>query len=133
MPHATTYAHLLDRVITDGLTAVHISYAADPHKLRGAIEGFEACRHKTVAEIVTHYAAAERAAREALQRQSEDYERYRCAALEIEWVLNVLSVGAIQLGCAPILAHLPTTRATLKYAEIVGVLGTSQEEPRGVP
>ena len=37
---------------------------------------------------------------------------------EIEWVANVLSIGLTKQGLPPI---LPTARAAIKYAEIVGV------------
>jgi hypothetical protein len=47
------------------------------------------------------------------------YWSQRYKALQIEWVLNVLSVGLKQ----PLLAHLPTARGAMKYAEIVGVRG----------
>ena len=130
MAKVTTYTQLLDRIISDGIAAARTDYADDPHKLQGAVEGFETCRGKTTAEIVTLHACAERKAHEARQCRAEDYWRYRCAALEVEWVLNVLSVGTTQLGQAPLLPHLPTARAALKYAEIVGVREAPQEVTR---
>ncbi len=121
---ATTYTQLLNCVITDGVAAARVDYASDPDgKLRGAIEGFEACRDKTAAEIVNLHRNAERAARE--HHGAGDYWRYRCAALEMEWVLNVLSAGLAQLDQDPLLPHLPTARGVLKYAQIVGVRGES--------
>lgn len=124
----TTYDQLLDRVIADGVVAARIDYADGPHKLAGAIEGFEACRGKTATEIVALYAIAECRAREARRAgRANDYWRCRCVVLEMEWVLNVLSVGAMLAGDAPLLAHLPTLRAFRKYAEI-GVLGARERE-----
>ena len=119
--HATTYAQLLDRVIADGIAAARTDYADNPDKLQGAVEGFEACRGKTPDEIVVLYTAAEQQAREHFGE--DDYWRYRCAALEIEFVLNVLSVGLER----PLLAHLPTYRGAMKYAAIVGVRGERAE------
>ena len=116
-PHATTYAQLLDRIITDGIAAARADYADKPDKLQGAVEGFEACRDKTPGEIVALYTSASRSAREHFG--TDAYWRYRCATLEIEFVLNVLSVGLEQ----PLLAHLPTYRGAMKYANIVGVRG----------
>lgn len=123
-----TYEQLLDRIITDGIAEVRAAYAdpEDHHKRDGAIEGFEACRGKTPAELVSLWQAAERECQlmrgtagvnthEALK----SYWRQRYKALQLEWVINVISVGLEQ----PLLAHLPTARGAMKYATIVGVLG----------
>lgn len=124
----TTYAQLLDRVISDGIAEVREAYA-DPdkhHKRDGAIEGFEACRGKTPGELVALWQAAENEAHEIVRADRADspevvkiYWRKRYKALQVEFVLNVISVGLGQ----PLLAHLPTARGALKYAEIVGVSG----------
>ncbi len=121
-----TYDQLLDRIIADGITEVRKAYA-DPeehHKRDGAIEGFEACRDKTPGELVALWRAEEAQAQQSLRADHEDspsrvkgYWKQRYKALQIEWILNVISVGLQQ----PLLAHLPTARAAMKYAEIVGV------------
>jgi hypothetical protein len=125
-----TYETLLDRIISDGIAEVREAYAdpKDHHKRDGAIEGFEACRGKTPSELVTLWSEAERQgqqiAREDRTRTDEDaklYWRQRYKALQIEWACNVVSVGLTNTGLAPLLAHLPTMRGTMKYAEIVGV------------
>jgi hypothetical protein len=112
MTTSMTYAQLLDRIISDGIAAARADYADKPDHLRGAVEGFEACRDKTVSEIVALYASAARQAHE--HHDKDDYWYYRCIAFEIEWVLNVLSVGLSR----PLLGHLPTARGAMKYAEI---------------
>jgi hypothetical protein len=131
----TTYDQLLDRVISDGIAEVREEYA-DPkvhHKRDGAIEGFETCRGKTPSDLVALWFAAEQRAEQLLRERHEtdialtdnsdgdahDYWRQRYKAMQIEWVLNVLSVGLSR----PLLAHLPTYRGAMKYAEIVGVQG----------
>jgi len=121
-----TYAQLLERLITDGIAEVRKAYAdpEDHHKRDGAIEGFEACRGKIPSELVELWQAAERECQ--LMRGTErvntpealkGYWKQRYKALQVEWVLNVLSVGLKQ----PLLAHLPTARGVMKYAEVVGV------------
>jgi hypothetical protein len=122
-----TYDQLLNRIIVDGIAEVNETYndPKDQHKRDGAVEGFEACRDKTPEQIVMLWREAERAAASArsIDEATEDslktYWRCRYKALQIEWCLNVLSVG---LG-TPLLSHLPTARAAMKYASIVGVAG----------
>jgi hypothetical protein len=127
--HVTTYEQLLDRLIADGIAEVQEAYA-DPkehHKRDGAIEGFDSCRGKDPVQLVDLWKAAEQeAARIRIEchennRSSEDYWRARYKALQIEFVCNVVSVGLTASGSPPLLAHLPTSRGALKYAQIVGV------------
>ena len=120
----TTYKQLLDRVISDGVAEVSEAYKdpEDHHKRDGAIEGFEVCRDKTPAEIVVLWQAAEREAMGNMQgddspNRLKAYWKQRYKALQLEFVLNVLSAGLPQ----PLLAHLPTYCGVAKYAEIVGV------------
>jgi hypothetical protein len=120
-----TYDQLLNRIISDGIAEVKQAYA-DPkehHKRDGAIEGFEACRGKTPDQLVALWTDAEReAAQMRRDREPSDvnaFWRCRYKALQIEWCLNVISVGLSK----PLLAHLPTYRAAMKYAQIVGITG----------
>ena len=124
--HTTTYTQLLDRIISDGIAEVREAYAdpKDHHKRDGAIEGFEACRGKTPGELVELWRAAENQERPNHAESPsniKDYWRQRYKALQLEWVCNVISVGLVNSRQAPLLAHLPTARAAMKYAAIVGV------------
>ena len=134
----TTYAQLLDRVISDGIAEVVEAYSDDKDpdgsryhaaKREGAIAGFEACRARSPEGLVQLYAIAVRdshsAASVAAHREENlrSHSRQRYYELQIEWVLNVLSVGLSR----PLLAHLPTYRGAMKYAEIVGVRGEGAE------
>lgn len=122
----TTYDQLLDRIIADGIAEVHRAYAdpKDHHKRDGAIEGFEACRGKPPAELVALWTATEKECsqirHESLdgddQEHLQSYRRSLYKALQIEFVLNVISVGLN----TSLLAHLPTYRGAVKYAQIVG-------------
>jgi hypothetical protein len=118
---SVTYAQLLDRVITDGIAAARADYADDPYKLQGAVEGFMECCGKQPSEIVALYKSAEDRCAQARREHAADYWSWRCRALEIEWVLNVLSAGLYALNQPPLLGHLPTARALMKYVEIVGI------------
>jgi len=115
-----TYQDLLNAIIETGIEAARADYgqrAGDyvAEMLRGSIEGFEACRGKTPAEIVALWQTAERSG--MWTGDPAAHWHARCRAAEIEWVLNVLSVGMPE----PLLAWLPTARAAIQYAKIVGV------------
>ena len=124
-----TYEQLLDRIISDGIAEVQVAYAEpkDHHKRDGAIAGFEACRGKDPVDLVKLWNECEQeAARIRIDchesnRSSDDYWRARYKALQVEFVCNVVSVGLVGNGSGPLLAHLPTARGAMKYAEIVGV------------
>jgi hypothetical protein len=118
-----TYEQLLERLISDGIAEVREAYAdpKDHHKRDGAIDGFEACRGKSPSDLVALYQSAERQAHEAYREEVTDYWRGRYFVLQVEFVLNVVSVGSVQQGGLPLLGWLPTARGAMKYAEIVGV------------
>lgn len=120
-----TYEELLDRILSDGIAEVREAYAApeDHHKRDGAIEGFEACRGKSPTDLVALWTEAERSAKQVMRGDARDYWRCRYKALQVEFVLNVVSVGLVGNGSPPLLAHLPTARGAMKYAAIVGVRG----------
>lgn len=128
---AVTYDQLLDRIIADGIAEIREAYASpeDRPKRDGAIEGFEACRGKSTLDLVALWSEAERWCAGQIVRErcgtpdgdAGDYWRQRYKALQIEWVCNVVSVGLVNAGQPPLLAHLPTARAVRKYASVVGV------------
>lgn len=121
------YEALLDRIIADGIAEVREAYGdpKDHHKRDGAIDGFEACRKKSPAELAALWSHAEQAAAQIRAASSEAevhaYWRQRYKTLQIEWVCNVVSVGLVNSGQPALLSHLPTARGAMKYAAIVGV------------
>jgi hypothetical protein len=131
-----TYEDLLNRIIADGIAEVREAYG-DPkahHKRDGAIEGFEACRGKAPSDLVALWTEAEQCAAKIARESREnasgeplDYWRQRYKTLQIEFVCNVVSVGLVNSGQAPLLGHLPTSRGAMKYAAIVGVQGQGAE------
>lgn len=128
-----TYDQLLQRLIDDGIAEVRIAYCdpKDHHKREGAVEGFEVCRGKTPAELVKLYVAYEEqtqvlnkhvtALADAHRNHHETYWHHRYAAMQVEFVCNVISVGLVNAGQPPLFGHLPTVRGAVKYAEVVGV------------
>ncbi|TAL46453.1 MAG: hypothetical protein EPN91_00235 [Salinibacterium sp.] len=124
-----TYLELLNRICDDGIAEVTVAYAdpKDHHKRDGAIDGFTACRGRPIDELLALWTDAH--ARIARLRDNGDtreetmktYWRERYRELQIEWVLNVLSVGLPTL----LLSHLPTARAALQYAKITGDVGAA--------
>jgi hypothetical protein len=118
-----THDALIDRLISDGIAEVREAYAApeDHHKRDGAIEGFEACRGKSPADLVALWSEAEKGANQLMRGDAQSYWRQRYKTLQIEFVLNCVSVGLVTSGHLPLLGHLPTSRGAMKYAEIVGV------------
>lgn len=124
-----TYLEFLARVIDDGIEAVKKDYA-DPEqepKLRGSIEGFEACRGKSCIELSAILAQAMKSSQQAMVRVHEseisdrEYWALRCRTAEIQWTCNVVSAMLINQKINPII--VPTARGALKAAEILGVEG----------
>jgi len=122
-----TYDQLLDRIISDGIAEVRKTYT-DPkerHKRDGAIEGFEACRGKTPDQLVELWQEAGRRADRLMDATTpvEAHWQHRYFQLQVEFTLNVLSVGLAR----SLLGHLPTARGAMQYAAIVGVRGEGAE------
>lgn len=114
----------LNQIIDDGIEAARLDYSRPQQKLKleGSIAGFEDCRGKSPDEIAALADEAERTAFEVLRRDNcevENYWYWRCRALEIEWVVNVLSNILVAQGIAPVGRR--TARGALKAAEIIGV------------
>lgn len=116
-----TYEQLINRIVDDGIKAARESYKDQPDKLRGSMDGFEACRTAPIAQLSKLHANAENEAMRcrAVHDDIGDYWRWRCFALEVEWVMNVVSVGLVNAGQDALKPHLPTMRGALKYAEIL--------------
>jgi len=124
-----TYNEVLERIITDGIAAARKSYADRPDKLQGSIEGFESCRGKQPADLIAlYYNANEEATKQRGIDNGENYWRYRCRALEIAFVCNVLSVPHWKQRRPGLLPGMPTVLGFMKYADIAGFEGHGVEE-----
>lgn len=116
-----SYEDYLTRVINDGIEAAKEDYKEQPHKARGSIAGFEACRGKSPQELLQVLADARKRTMEAYMGriETEAYWEIRCAEAEIEWVCNCVSAMLWNQGLPTIVP--PTARAVMKAAEILGV------------
>lgn len=115
---SVTYWGLLNATIDGGIAGARRDYTRpNDERLRGSLAGFEACREKQVAEMITLYSDTGRKAMGCHGDTKSDYWYWRCFQLEVEWVLNVLS-AAMRV---PLLGHLPTARGVMRAAEIIGV------------
>ena len=120
------YGAFLTRIIEDGIAEVREAYAgSEPRnvaKRAGAIEGFDACRGKTPAEIAALMQETTQAASRLVGTDDIDgYWQVRYKALQVEWVANCVSAVLMNQGHPPLASHLPTCRAAMKAAEVVGV------------
>ena len=113
------YETFLDRIVDYGIVAATADYKEGP-KLSGSIKGFEACRNKTPEQIVDEWSMASGKIQQFREApELDNYWYWNCYQLEIEWVLNCLSVFLNK----PLLGHLPTARGAMKAYEVLGFQG----------
>jgi len=123
------YESFLEKIINDGIAAAKEDYDDPRDKLRleGSIEGFEACRGKTPEEIRKVFEKATLDTFHAMESvhngeiSHDEYWKIRCREAEVEWVANCVSAILVNSGKPALFVHLPTARAVLKTAEVVGV------------
>lgn len=89
------YDDFLNRIIDDGQTEVRERFKDPEQKLRldGCIDGFEACRGKSMPEITEMLTQARRDKQGAYQRQDPRYWYYLERAGQIEFTLATLSAA----------------------------------------
>ena len=112
----------LNAIIDDGIEAARHDYVKplDTLKREGAISGFEECRNREPAQIAALLAEANERANQAIREDNPRYWFWRCRALEIGWVANVLSNILVANGTLPV--GTMTARGRLKAAEILWVV-----------
>lgn len=113
------YNEFLNKVIDDGIEAAKEDYASRPEKLKGSIEGFEACRGKNPLELAEVLKQASKKTHEARMNRVPNYWEIRCFEAEVEWVCNCVSAILMNQGLPTIIS--PTARGYMKAAQIVGV------------
>lgn len=109
------------RVIERGIEAARHDYTRPDQagKLRGSIDGFELCRGLLPHELQSLYIAVNQDANQRMMERAEDYWYWRCRAMEVEWVCNVVSAVLINQSGPPILSHLPTARGVMTASKIL--------------
>lgn len=107
----------LNNVINDGLTGARRDYADSPDKLKGATEGFEACRGKDINELQALLTLASGKTKGARMSEANNYWEIRCFEAEVEWVCNNMSAYLVTLGQSPIVSV--TARAVLNVDRIL--------------
>lgn len=114
-----TYDEFLTRVIDEGIAAARTDYASSPHKLKGAVAGFEACRGKDTVALAQLIIEAGKMTQDALLAHVPNYWEIRCFEAEVEWVCNCVSAMLLNEGLPTIVP--PTSRGVMRAAEIIGI------------
>jgi hypothetical protein len=115
------YKDFLNRIIDDGVDAAKADYRDRPDKLRGAVDGFRACREKTPLELGALLQCARMSTDVARRGLPHLYWQLRCYENEVEWVCNCVSVVLLDKQLPTIVP--PTVRAFEKVKSVVGVQG----------
>jgi hypothetical protein len=123
------YFTALDAIIRRGIEGVNKSFADEPHKRDGSIEGFDACRDKTPLDLFDVLDGSRKRTAKAKQASQEkliemkDYWKVRYAEIQVEWVCNCVAVMIVNQGQkSPFPRHVgPTARAAIFVASVVGV------------
>ena len=126
-----TYEEFLTKVIDKGIDAAKRDYTKpeDKARLDGSIEGFEACRGKNPVELQKLFWDSRKKTTDAYHRVNEkeisddEYWRINCFEHEVGWVCNVISAILTNSGGPSLDPLMPTARAVMCAAEIVGVKG----------
>lgn len=115
------YADFLNAIVDDGIESCREAYAGprDADKREGAVRGFEECRGKDPGGLLALRAEADRTVHDKMSAQAPDYWFWRYRALQVEWVLNVLSAAEYAQGREPYVT--PTARGLGKAVDILGV------------
>jgi hypothetical protein len=127
------YDEFLTKVIDKGIAAAKADYSKphDAPRLKGSIEGFEACRGKDPMELqkLLHEwrTKTHTAYHDVHEKKITDDEYWRINSFEAEvgWVCNVISALLMNVGVGPLDPLMPTARAVMCVAEIVGVKGVA--------
>ncbi len=119
----------LDAIIDRGIEAAKRDYAKYPHKVEGAVAGFDACRNKAPMELLALLQEANNQHQQyywkSVQNEItiEEYWKQTCHMREIEWTCNCVSVLLVNAGQpSPFPPHVgPTANAYAVVARIIGV------------
>lgn len=126
-----SYITFLNAVIDDGIKGARADYTKpeDKDRLEGSIEGFEACRNKSPAELLQLLHQTRKETIEAYGDDISHYWRIHSREAEVEWVCNILSAAMANSGLTPIMQ--PTARGAMQAARILagGTMIVTKETP----
>ena len=119
------YNGMINAICDDGIAAAKADYRRrePPNwriKLEGSVEGFEEAR-MTVSpdDLKALLTSANKDTEDARNREDARYWYWRCRALEIEWVANVVSAALYSMGLPTVI--IPTYRGLMKAVDILGI------------
>lgn len=110
----------ITRIIDDGIVAAKERYSHPNHKLKldGSIKGFEACRGKTVVQLVRLLDMANLATKDSRENRLPNHRWYRYYQLQVKWVCVCVSVVLVNEDLIPITC--PTRLGFDKTVELIG-------------
>jgi hypothetical protein len=116
------FDEFITRVIDRGIKSVSADemITEHPKRLKGSLDGFEACRGKDPVQLALLYSDAERKALALREVEDiEDYWQARYFAIQVEFVCNTASAVLMNQGLPVIIP--PTAKGAMNAAKIVGV------------
>jgi len=96
------YNSFLSKIIDAGIEAAKRDYSKRIMHLKGAVEGFEACRDKNPDELLQLLRDATGRYQDAYNTQSEKFWYYSTFRSEVEWVCGCVSTYLFLNGEPPI-------------------------------
>jgi hypothetical protein len=118
----------IEKVIEKGIEAAKADYTKpeDSNRLKGSIEGFEACRGKNTIELKQLLIEARKESNSLSFKDNkiEEYWRFNSKAAEIEWVCNCVSAVLVNEGFEPL---IPITCNAVLLANKI-LLGSKVDE-----
>lgn len=116
------FESVLAQIIDAGKTSANESYGGKPEKeqhLRGAMDGFEACRGKDSDGLLALLKKAYRSANDSVMKQEADVWYWKARYAEIEWTCNVMS-AVLDANRLPVIIH-PTVRGVRAAQHILNL------------
>jgi hypothetical protein len=111
---------LINRLADDGIKSVVEAYPNREDKRLGSIDGFNACRGKTIEELRDLLAEAKKKSKQ--HRSLAEYWRHRYFEIQVEFVCNCVSVVLLHEGKQNQIIVEPTLRGTVRIREILGII-----------
>ncbi|MCG3177338.1 MAG: hypothetical protein MOGMAGMI_02310 [Candidatus Omnitrophica bacterium] len=118
-----TYLQLLNIIVDDGIKAARRDYKGKAPRLKGAVDGFQACREKSIVELWNTVLEARTCVHKAEEAYTDgsgspaDVWYWRCYAGEVEWTFDCMNY-AMQSSHQIHLRRPVPARCALKVQDI---------------